>query len=61
MHLLPPESQPLYEVFYYSSSATVRRHLNATPRTSIQTALSHPYYYLQVTVLFTLFDHPLKT
>nr|XP_023695122.1 origin recognition complex subunit 3 [Paramormyrops kingsleyae] len=47
MHLLPPESQPLYEVFYYSSSATVRRHLNATPRTSIQTALSHPHYYLQ--------------
>uniref|UniRef100_A0A669AZ02 Origin recognition complex subunit 3 n=1 Tax=Oreochromis niloticus TaxID=8128 RepID=A0A669AZ02_ORENI len=46
-HLSPPESQPLYEVCYYSSSATVRRHLNATPRTSIQAALSNPYYYLQ--------------
>ncbi|XP_041828604.1 origin recognition complex subunit 3 [Melanotaenia boesemani] len=46
-HLLPPESQTLYEVCYYSSSATVRRHLNATPRTSIQAALSNPYYYLQ--------------
>uniref|UniRef100_A0A8C9WGZ2 Origin recognition complex subunit 3 n=1 Tax=Scleropages formosus TaxID=113540 RepID=A0A8C9WGZ2_SCLFO len=46
-HLYPPESQPLYEVWYYSSSGTVRRHLNATPRTSIQTALSHPYCYLQ--------------
>uniref|UniRef100_A0A8C7CJ64 Origin recognition complex subunit 3 n=1 Tax=Oncorhynchus kisutch TaxID=8019 RepID=A0A8C7CJ64_ONCKI len=36
-HLAPPESQPLYEVCYYSSSAVLRRHLNATPRTSIQT------------------------
>ncbi|KAG9336269.1 hypothetical protein JZ751_002616 [Albula glossodonta] len=47
MHLTPPESQPLHEVCYYTSSGTLRRHLNATPRTSIQTALSHPYYYLQ--------------
>ncbi|KAL4623974.1 origin recognition complex subunit 3 [Arapaima gigas] len=46
-HLCLPESQPLYEVWYYSSSGTVRRHLNATPRTSIQTALSNPYCYLQ--------------
>nr|XP_046268274.1 origin recognition complex subunit 3 isoform X2 [Scatophagus argus] len=46
-HLSPPESQTLYEVCYYSSSATVRRHLNATPRTSIQASLSSPYYYLQ--------------
>ncbi|XP_077477400.1 origin recognition complex subunit 3 [Stigmatopora argus] len=45
-HLSPPESQTLNEVYYYSSSSTVRRHLNATPRTSIQTALSSPYYYL---------------
>ncbi|KAM6973228.1 origin recognition complex subunit 3 [Aplochiton taeniatus] len=42
-----PESQPLHEVYYYSSSAVLRRHLNATPRTSIQTALSNPYHYLQ--------------
>ncbi|XP_054469705.1 origin recognition complex subunit 3 isoform X2 [Anoplopoma fimbria] len=46
-HLSPPESQTLYEVYYYTSSATVRRHLNATPRTSIQAALNSPYYYLQ--------------
>ncbi|KAF7201701.1 origin recognition complex subunit 3 [Nothobranchius furzeri] len=46
-HLSPPESQPLYEVCYYSSSAAVRRHLNAAPRTSIQAALSSPYHYLQ--------------
>lgn len=47
-HLSPPESQTLNEVCYYSSSASVRRHLNATPRTSIQAALSSPYYFLQV-------------
>ncbi|MED6271085.1 hypothetical protein CHARACLAT_016732 [Characodon lateralis] len=46
-HLSPPESKPLYEVCYYTSSATVRRHLNATPRTSIQAALSSPYSYIQ--------------
>ncbi|XP_070698589.1 origin recognition complex subunit 3 isoform X2 [Pempheris klunzingeri] len=46
-HLSPPESQTLYEVCYFSSSATVRRHLNATPRISIQAALTNPYYYLQ--------------
>uniref|UniRef100_A0A3Q2YE56 Origin recognition complex subunit 3 n=1 Tax=Hippocampus comes TaxID=109280 RepID=A0A3Q2YE56_HIPCM len=45
-HLPPPESQTLNEVCYYSSSSSVRRHLNATPRTSIQAALSSPYYYL---------------
>ncbi|XP_057715132.1 origin recognition complex subunit 3 [Corythoichthys intestinalis] len=45
-HLSPPESQTLNEVCYYSSSSSVRRYLNATPRTSIQAALSSPYYYL---------------
>uniref|UniRef100_A0A4W4F608 Origin recognition complex subunit 3 n=1 Tax=Electrophorus electricus TaxID=8005 RepID=A0A4W4F608_ELEEL len=46
-HLSPPELQPLHEVCYYSSSGFLRQHLNATPRTSIQTALSQPFYYLQ--------------
>ncbi|XP_017264978.1 origin recognition complex subunit 3 [Kryptolebias marmoratus] len=46
-YLSPPESKPLYEACYYSSSAAVRRHLNATPRTSIQAALSSPHLYLQ--------------
>ncbi|XP_076833788.1 origin recognition complex subunit 3 isoform X2 [Brachyhypopomus gauderio] len=46
-HLTPPELLPLYEVCYYSSSGFLRRHLNATPRTSIQTALHQPSYYLQ--------------
>ncbi|XP_060918837.1 origin recognition complex subunit 3 isoform X2 [Labrus mixtus] len=52
-HLPTPESQTLNEVCYYSSSATVRRHLNATPRTSIQAALNSPYYYLQNNSLIT--------
>ncbi|KAJ8353317.1 hypothetical protein SKAU_G00208840 [Synaphobranchus kaupii] len=47
MHLTRPESQPLYEVCYCTSSGTLRHHLNATPRTSIQMALTHPYCYLQ--------------
>ncbi|XP_066524034.1 origin recognition complex subunit 3 isoform X2 [Hoplias malabaricus] len=46
-HLTPPETQPLNEVCYYSSSGVLRRHLNATPRTSIQTALGHPFFYLK--------------
>ncbi|KAJ0055986.1 hypothetical protein NL108_017215 [Boleophthalmus pectinirostris] len=46
-HLAPPESQPLHEVLYYRSSSTVRRHLNAAPRTSIQAALADPDFYLR--------------
>nr|XP_061824289.1 origin recognition complex subunit 3-like isoform X1 [Nerophis lumbriciformis] len=45
-HLSPPECQTLNEICYYSSSSTIRRHLNATPRISIQAALRSPYYYL---------------
>ncbi|XP_063040175.1 origin recognition complex subunit 3 [Engraulis encrasicolus] len=47
LYLVPPETQPLSEVCYYGASGVLRRHLNATPRTSIQTALSNPYCYLQ--------------
>uniref|UniRef100_A0A672NWP7 Origin recognition complex subunit 3 n=1 Tax=Sinocyclocheilus grahami TaxID=75366 RepID=A0A672NWP7_SINGR len=46
-YLTPAELQPLNEVCYYSSSGVLRQRLNATPRTSIQAALSHPFYYLQ--------------
>ncbi|MEQ2168301.1 hypothetical protein GOODEAATRI_012891, partial [Goodea atripinnis] len=59
-HLSPPESKPLYEVCYYTSSATVRRHLNATPRTSIQAALSSPYSYIQVCSLGVLIGSYVK-
>lgn len=48
-YLTPAELQPLSEVCYYSSSGVLRQRLNVTPRTSIQAALSHPFYYLQVT------------
>ncbi|XP_041044623.1 origin recognition complex subunit 3 isoform X2 [Carcharodon carcharias] len=50
-YLLPPETQPLHEVVYFSAASTIRRHLNAAPRTALQTALSNPYYYLQNDVL----------
>ncbi|XP_030641015.1 origin recognition complex subunit 3 [Chanos chanos] len=52
-HLALPDEQPLHEVSYFSSSAVLRHHLNATPRNSIQTALSHPYRYLQNEALKT--------
>ncbi|MBN3294448.1 ORC3 protein, partial [Polypterus senegalus] len=45
-HLLPPEYLALHEVVYYSCSGTLRKHLNAAPRTAIQTALNNPYKYL---------------
>ncbi|XP_067882717.1 origin recognition complex subunit 3 isoform X2 [Heterodontus francisci] len=50
-YLLPPETQPLHEVVYFSAASTLRRHLNAAPRTALQTALSNPYYYLRNDVL----------
>lgn len=46
-YLTPAELLPLNEVCYYSSSGVLRQRLNVTPRTSIQTALSHPFHYLQ--------------
>uniref|UniRef100_A0A8C1FAP7 Origin recognition complex subunit 3 n=1 Tax=Cyprinus carpio carpio TaxID=630221 RepID=A0A8C1FAP7_CYPCA len=46
-YLTPAELQPLNEVCYYNSSGVLRQRLNVTPRTSIQAALSHPFYYLQ--------------
>ncbi|XP_051724081.1 origin recognition complex subunit 3 [Ctenopharyngodon idella] len=52
-YLTPAELQPLSEVCYYSSSGLLRQRLNVTPRTSIQTALSHPFHYLQNEILKT--------
>uniref|UniRef100_A0A8C1FCK3 Origin recognition complex subunit 3 n=1 Tax=Cyprinus carpio carpio TaxID=630221 RepID=A0A8C1FCK3_CYPCA len=46
-YLTPAEFQPLNEVCYYSSSGVLRQRLNVTPRTSIQAALTHPFYYLK--------------
>ncbi|XP_029418243.1 origin recognition complex subunit 3 [Nannospalax galili] len=46
-YLLPPESQPLHEVLYFSAAHTLREHLNAAPRIALHTALNNPYYYLK--------------
>ncbi|XP_027259204.1 origin recognition complex subunit 3 isoform X5 [Cricetulus griseus] len=46
-YLLPPESQPLHEVVYFSAAHTLREHLNAAPRIALHTALNNPYYYLK--------------
>lgn len=48
VYLLPPESQPLHEVVYFSAAHTLREHLNAAPRIALHTALNNPYYYLKV-------------
>ncbi|XP_004860288.1 origin recognition complex subunit 3 isoform X3 [Heterocephalus glaber] len=46
-YLLPPETQPLNEVVYFSAAHTLREHLNAAPRIALHTALNNPYYYLK--------------
>ncbi|XP_060229431.1 origin recognition complex subunit 3 isoform X2 [Meriones unguiculatus] len=46
-YLVPPESQPLHEVVYFSGAHTLREHLNAAPRIALHTALNNPYYYLK--------------
>ncbi|XP_048209811.1 origin recognition complex subunit 3 isoform X1 [Perognathus longimembris pacificus] len=46
-YLLPPETQPLHEVLYFSAAHTLREHLNAAPRIALHTALNNPYYYLK--------------
>ncbi|XP_021015650.1 origin recognition complex subunit 3 isoform X2 [Mus caroli] len=46
-YLLPPESQPLHEIVYFSAANTLCEHLNAAPRIALHTALNNPYYYLK--------------
>ncbi|XP_023567701.1 origin recognition complex subunit 3 [Octodon degus] len=46
-YLLPPETQPVHEVVYFSAAHTLREHLNAAPRIALHTALNNPYYYLK--------------
>ncbi|XP_022282043.1 origin recognition complex subunit 3 isoform X2 [Canis lupus baileyi] len=46
-YLLPPETQPLHEVVYFTAGHTLREHLNAAPRIALHTALNNPYYYLK--------------
>ncbi|KAJ8314840.1 hypothetical protein KUTeg_006990 [Tegillarca granosa] len=47
-YLLCPKKLPLHEIVYYESYIAVKQHLNAAPRSAIQTALSNPHHYLQV-------------
>lgn len=46
-YLLPPETQPLHEVVYFSAAHTLREHLNAAPRIALHTALNNPYFYIK--------------
>ncbi|CAG2213757.1 ORC3 [Mytilus edulis] len=46
-YLSCPKSFPLHEVFYYDSAADVKRQLNSSPRSAVQTALATPHHYLQ--------------
>ncbi|XP_036895257.1 origin recognition complex subunit 3 isoform X5 [Sturnira hondurensis] len=46
-HLLPPETQPLHEVVYFTAAHTLHEHLNAAPRIALHTALNNPHYYLK--------------
>ncbi|XP_030051502.1 origin recognition complex subunit 3 [Microcaecilia unicolor] len=50
-YLVPPETKTLHEVLYFSSASTLRRHLNAAPRTALHMALNNPYCYLKNEVL----------
>lgn len=47
-YLVCPASLPLYEIFYYDEWGEIKRHLNASPRSVVQMALSSPHHYLQV-------------
>ncbi|XP_072264722.1 origin recognition complex subunit 3 [Pyxicephalus adspersus] len=46
-YLAPPETQPLYEVVYFSAASILRKHLNAVPRIAFHTALNNPSSYLK--------------
>ncbi|XP_016062784.1 PREDICTED: origin recognition complex subunit 3 isoform X2 [Miniopterus natalensis] len=46
-YLLPPETQPLHEVVYFTAAHTLHEHLSAAPRMALHTALNNPYYYLK--------------
>uniref|UniRef100_A0A182NDI2 Origin recognition complex subunit 3 n=1 Tax=Anopheles dirus TaxID=7168 RepID=A0A182NDI2_9DIPT len=48
-YLQPPTPQtvPLIELFLYSDSASMRRHIVGAPRAAVHTALNNPQYYTQ--------------
>lgn len=45
-NLACPSSLPLHEVFYFNTASSLRKQLVASPRSSLQAALSSPAYYL---------------
>lgn len=45
-HLVSPCSLPLHEIFYFDQVSSLKTHLSASPRASIQTAMSDPHFYL---------------
>jgi len=52
-HLVPFSTLPLHEAFYFESTKILRRHLVASPRLAMQTALSNPYHYLKLPSLLS--------
>ncbi|KAL3882398.1 hypothetical protein ACJMK2_028742 [Sinanodonta woodiana] len=46
-YLICPKNLPLHEIFYYDAIGTVKKYLNASPRSATQLALSNPQYHLQ--------------
>ncbi|XP_023347361.1 origin recognition complex subunit 3-like [Eurytemora carolleeae] len=46
-YLQPPTVKPLHEIFFFTATATVRRHLVGAPRAALHTALTDPYLYLE--------------
>ncbi|XP_077289672.1 origin recognition complex subunit 3 [Arctopsyche grandis] len=45
--LKPAQSQPFYEIFFFSDVYNVKKHIVGTPRAAIHTALVNPASYLQ--------------
>ena len=45
--LVPPTELPLHEIFVFSATGAVRRHLVGAPRAALHTALTDPWEYLE--------------
>jgi len=43
----PPSNKPLSEIFFFSATGMVRRHVAGAPRAALHTALTNPYLYLE--------------
>jgi len=45
--LLPPITLPLHEIYLFSATGAIRRHLVGAPRAALHTALTDPWEYLE--------------